>query len=93
MTEELFKFNASKNPDLEDDEYVLIADEDVRIQVCAYGGSTSYVLNEYGYDEPGNEHSFWIKDCGEFQHLEQAMENAVRLGEKRATPDASGPKM
>ena len=93
MTKDLFNFNQARNPELEDDEYVLKSDENVRIQVCAYEEGTSYVLNEYGQDDPNNDATFWVKDCGEFQHLDMAMENAVRLGEKRAAPEPSGPKM
>jgi len=76
---ELFTFEETDDPLIEDDQYVLNADEDLYIQVCDgfdYGGKTSYVVNrmvQIRHDEFGSE------QMGEYKKLSDAMRKVIDL--------------
>ncbi|MTH62154.1 hypothetical protein [Paracoccus litorisediminis] len=78
-----FIFSPSDDPENTDDEYKLVEDESVSIQVCAYGGKTTYAVNETGYDQPGNDDSLWVKDHGHFTSLKAAQTHAIEVAQKR----------
>lgn len=76
---ELFTFEETDDPLIEDDQYVLNADEDLYIQVCDgsfYGGDTVYAVHrmvQIRHDEFGSE------QMGEYKKLSDAMRKVIDL--------------
>lgn len=76
---ELFTFEETDDPLIEDDQYVLNADEDLYIQVCDgsdYGGDTFYVVHrmvQIRHDEYGSE------QIGEYKKPSDAMRKVIDL--------------
>jgi hypothetical protein len=74
--EQRFQFVKAEDPQVEDDEYMVVGGKrPVSVQVCSPKGP--YAVNEYGYDDPADEDTFWVKAHGLFPDLMSAMARAV----------------
>lgn len=51
-----FRFEPSDDWEVEDDQYVLLADESVTAQVCDYGGPVEYQVNVWHESEGAMYH-------------------------------------
>ncbi len=79
-TADLFRFEPAEDEST-DAQYVLIENENWTVQVSPYAGG--YGVNEYGYDNPGDEGSLWMADHGIYRSKAKALD--VCLTKARAT--------
>ncbi len=78
----LFTFNPAEDESV-DPEYVLKDYPNITVQVCAWGGTTDYSVNEHGYEEPEAEQGFFLQSHGVFSSLERAMTHAITIAAMR----------
>ena len=83
-----FRFEASADPAVEDDQFVLRDDETFVVQVCAWGGTTEYAVNEHGQDDPDDDETFWSSLVGIYRSLDPALRAAVDGAEGKAKAKA-----
>lgn len=76
-TTNLFRFEPAREPLLEDDQYTLIKDPRITIQVVSEG--RAYAVNEYG---PTAEDIEWAIDRGVFRSLGGAKAAALHWAQK-----------
>jgi hypothetical protein len=67
----LFTFEASDDPQLVDDQWVLKSNPDITIQVCGYAGG--YAVNQF------NKAEGWMEDYGIFKSLKSAVDKALSV--------------
>jgi hypothetical protein len=84
-----FRFVPSNERGLTDDRYQLIADPDVTVWVSRYKRTTTYLVSEYGQDDPADPSTFWTRDCGEFWRLNEALDTAREVHMQRRARRAS----
>jgi len=80
---ELFKFEKAENPDVEDSQYVLKADDCLYIQVCdayEYMGKTTYEVHKLAWIDDGS--NCVTEHFGSFEKLDDAMKMILDLHKK-----------
>lgn len=65
--------------EMTDAQYVIPGEDRVSVQVCAYGGRTTYVVNQYFYEILGDEETLCMADHGEFRSLKAAKAKALEI--------------
>jgi len=77
-----FRFEKSEDPTT-DDQYVLIRNEDITIQVFREMGPTTLIVHRIGSDGPPEHGNIWTEEVGEFpeDRLEDAFRLAIRTDE------------
>ena len=81
---ELFKFEKAENPDVEDSQYVLKADDCLYIQVCdayEYMGKTTYEVHKLAWIDDGS--NCVTEHFGSFEKLDDAMKKVLELNRER----------